>query len=218
MSRRAGLSQQSVSALIRLCDVLAAEGRTDEGRQALADWENRLPADQRSPELMLAVRQSILYVLGDFAALQQMDARQAAESNPQIRFHVLVTAGRPEEVVKDAQLKKYLEYPWNALAVSVLFHLSGNRAEADAWREKACAGLERLDADGKRAAAMLRGSQAPSLQELQDIVLRAEEKALFAAALAIRFPQQKSAFAALAGRLNVSRSAPYYLVQKAIDH
>jgi hypothetical protein len=203
-------------ALLNLCDVLAAEDKAEEARQALTGWENRIPLDQRSPELALYVRQVVLYMLGDLAALQQMDPAQAAESNAEIQLHALLAAGRPKDAVQRAALAKLPESPWDALAVSVSFDLSRNRPEADTWRQKACSGLEGLDISAKRAADLLRRPKAPPPSGLEEVVVAAKEKSLIAAALALRFPDQRAEFAGLARLLSVTHMPPYHLVRKAL--
>ena len=105
----------------------------------------------------------VWYMLGDLAAVEQLDPAQAAESNARVQLHALLAAGRPKDAVQQAAAGRLLDDPWNALAVSLSFDLAGDRPEADKWREKACAGLERLDMGDKRAADLLRGQGAAAL-------------------------------------------------------
>ncbi len=207
---------EAALALVNLCDVLAAKDSADEARRALTDWENRVPVDQHSQELVLGMRQMVWYMLGDLAAVEQLDPAQAAESNARVQLHALLAAGRPKDAVQQAAAGRLLDDPWNALAVSLSFDLAGDRPEADKWREKACAGLERLDMGAKRAADLLRGQKAPLPSDLEQIVVGAREKSLLAAALATRFPSQRTELAGLARRLSVSHLPPYHLVRKAL--
>jgi hypothetical protein len=203
-------------ALLNLCDVLAVEDKAGEARQALTDWENRIPLNQRSSEGALDVRQMVLYTLGDLAALQQMDPTLAAESNAEIQLHALLAAGRPKDALQRTGLAKLLDNPWDALAVSVSFDLTGDRPEADKWREKACAGLEHPDISAQRAADLLRRRTPPRPSELEEIVVAASKKSLLAAALAMRFPDQRAELVRLARLLSVSHVPPYQLVQKSL--
>jgi hypothetical protein len=136
---------------------------------------------------------------------------------PQYRIQALVAAGRPKDAAQDPALQEALNEPWTALALSVAYSLSGDAKQAAAWREKACAALERQDTDSKRAAALLCGVKAPSRKQLDNVELSPNLKALLLAALAIRFPEQKAELAAWARRMNVGRLPPYHLVRKAAE-
>ena len=165
---------EAALALVNLCDVLAAKDSADEARRPLTDWENRVPADQRSQELVLGMRQMVWYMLGDLAAVEQLDPAQAAESNARVQLHALLAAGRPKDAVQQAAAGRLLDDPWNALAVSLLFDLAGDRPEADKWREKACAGLERLDMGASvRPTCSAAKGRRPLPSDLEQIVVGA---------------------------------------------
>ena len=185
------VTAETVKTLVRLCEVLVVEGKDAEARQALANWEIGLPLEQRSAEGVGEVRQMILYVLGDLDAIREIARTQAGGGESDTQLHALLAAGRPKDVVQQAALGKRLENPWGALATSLSFELSGDRPEADKWRQKACAGLERLDANSKHAADLLRRPKAPQLSELDGVVLAANQKSLIAAVLAVRFPERR---------------------------
>jgi hypothetical protein len=97
----------------------------------------------------------------------------------------------------------------------VAFDLAGSAADARRWRDQTCAVFDRQDADLRRAAAALRGDKAPTMLQLKAIAVPPNFKALLVAALARRFPEQKTELLPLARKLNVSRLPPYQLVQKA---
>ncbi len=208
--------EDHVSQLIELCEVLAAEGKRDEAQKVLTDWEKQIPPMPQSTEIVSACRQYVWYIIGAEVM------RDTANSPPSIaashfRLHTLLAQGRPQEAVKDPASQQSLEDPWNALAVGVAFGIASNQAGAAAWREKACAAMEKLDADSRHAAAFLRAEKPPTKSQFNNLVLEPSLKALLAAALAQHFPKQKAEFLAIARRLNVRRMPPYQLVRKATE-
>ncbi len=191
-----GPADGDLGPIIELYDALAVQGKTDVNREAMAQWMNRLPKNTNNSEMVVTCRQIVAYVLGDSATLHQAGPQgRALEPAPYFRFQAIVGALNPQEAVEDAELQELLKEPWNALALSISYSLAANRAEAAKWREKACAGLESRDTDSKRAAGLLRGAKPPTQKQLDDVVLSPNLKALFVAALAIRFPEQKATLA-----------------------
>jgi tetratricopeptide (TPR) repeat protein len=202
-----------VRGLLALCEVLAVQGKAEEARGILAEWEARLPAAARSGEAVQTCRQAVSYMLGDFEALAALSS--AGQLPPELRLHVLTATGQPAVAAQDAALAESLKDPFNALAMCLAFGVSGNQAESQVWNDRACAELDQRDGDCRRVAAILRDSRSPSPRQLDEIVLSPPQKALVLAAAAFRFPAQKAEFAALARRLNVSRMPPYHLVHQA---
>ena len=191
-----GPADGDLGPIIELYNALAVQGKTDVNREAMAQWMNRLPKNTNNSEMVVTCRQIVAYVLGDSATLHQAGPQgRALEPAPYFRFQAIVGALNPQEAVEDAELQELLKEPWNALALSISYSLAANRAEAAKWREKACAGLESRDTDSKRAAGLLRGAKPPTQKQLDDVVLSPNLKALFVAALAIRFPEQKATLA-----------------------
>jgi tetratricopeptide (TPR) repeat protein len=207
---------EGVAALMRLCEVLAVQRKSEEARAAYADWEARIPAAARSGDNLQALRQWLQFTLGELRALEEALATAPDRVQPDLRLHVLLALGRPADVVRDSELAKRLEEPSNALAASVAFACSGDEDEARIWRERACAGFDRKDADRQRAAALLRSPVPPTREQIDEIVLDVGYKALLLAALARQHPERGAELAAEAERLNVSRFPFYYLVKQAV--
>ncbi len=202
--------------VVYLAELLAVQGKVAEARQVLSDWESRLPPAERTEGAARPGRQALAYMIGDFAGLLA-EAPGGSVDAPEFRLHGFLAAGRPQDAVKDAALQKQLEKQAGALAVSLAYSLAGNQAEAAAWRDRACAAMDRGDGDDRRAAAMLRGPQPPSAKQLDEFRDQPNMKALLVAALAARFPQRQNELAATARRLNVGRLPPYHLVRKAVE-
>jgi hypothetical protein len=66
-----------------------------------------------------------------------------------------------------------------------------------------------------RTAALLEGRAAPTPSALDDIIFPAPLKAALIANLAMTHPDRRDKLNAAARQLNVERSFPYHLVQRA---
>jgi hypothetical protein len=134
-----------------------------------------------------------------------------------LRLQTMLATGRVKDAADDEALKEALTDPWNALAVSIAWSVASDSGKACSWREKAAAALDRLDADSKRAARLLRVANPPGKAQLDDVALNPFHKSLLVVALIDRFPQDKASLAPIARNLNVGRYPPYHLVHRAID-
>ena len=101
------------------------------------------------------------------------------------------------------------------LAVSLAVHVEGKPAEADAWREKASRWTARTPTPSAPPPAPRPVAAVAAADRRRDVV--ANNKALLVAALAVRFPQQKTELAELARCLNVGRRPPHRLVEQALE-
>lgn len=204
---------EAAGVVMHLIDVLAVQGRADEARQEATAWENRLPPADRSQDGVRFLHDMTRYMLGEFDPLPPAGAQIVPMEMAFLRLHMLAAAGKPGEIVADPTLATALQGT-NALAVSLAFRLAGDEAAANDWNERACAELEKGDADSKRAAVLLRGADPPDGKALDEVMLDVTQKVLLVAALAARFPQAREPLTDLARRLNVSRAPPYHLVQR----
>jgi hypothetical protein len=156
--------------------------------------------------------------LGEFTALEESMAKSPAVlGGSDYQLYAFLVMGRPAEVVETPALRSRLDAPQNALAVSLAFSLLDDEAQAETWREHACAMFDREGVNGRRAAALLRGSDPPTLERVDEITLSNQVRLLLLAALTRQFPQQKAELVPLLRRLNVSRFPPYHLVKKVVD-
>jgi tetratricopeptide (TPR) repeat protein len=204
--------------LMNLCDVYFSQGKTAQARETFDRWTNQWIAKGRiSAENLASSRSIFLLVAGDFAALE--DEQAAAKLPEIIRLYYRAASGRPEEAVRDHALESLWKDPWNALTVSLGFTLAGKEKEASQWREKACKLMAEQDSGMKKTAALLRGDRPPAVEKIDDLEIDISQKSLLLAALAVRYPEQRAAFAEMARRLNVSRrfSPSYHLVRKVIE-
>ncbi len=203
--------------LMRLCDVLAAEGKIEDARQALADWGNRAVVQYPQDQNLRFMRLLVHYALRDFDKLAEEAASLPPTATPYIRLEVALATGRVEEIPPDGGLEGVPQEAWTMLELALAYQLAGDGMRCAEWTEKACTRLETEDPDARRAAALLRSTNAPTQGALDDVSTDARNKALLAAALAVKFPAQRDELAALARTLNVTRLPPYHLVARAVD-
>jgi tetratricopeptide (TPR) repeat protein len=197
-----------------LLDALAAAGKAGDIDEAVTAWENGIPEQFRSlvvPRLKVLA----LYLKGN---AQECEALCQGQPDMQgARAHALFAMSQAKKAAEDPDLKSTWDDPWNALALSLALQLDGAAEEATAWRGKALEAMRREHGDLKRAAQALSADKPPTVASLSNISVRPHEKPLLLAALAGTFPAQASEYRALAAKLNVRRTPPYLLVQRALE-
>jgi tetratricopeptide (TPR) repeat protein len=218
---RARLKREPVDflATVQLCDVLVAADKRAEAEQAVQSFERaataRHGAAARAANNML--RRRLLYELGDFAALEKHAASDRSPAGRAMLFHALIEQGKIADAVKIDPVKETdeEELPFHFLTVELAWTLAGNAEEANRWQDRAVAALEAGDDDFARAATLLRGNAAPAGSELDSVIVPSNSKAILLAMLAQKFPAKRGELAAMARKMNVDRSFPYHLIQRA---
>jgi tetratricopeptide (TPR) repeat protein len=206
-----------MTGLFGLIDALASQQKYDQTRQVIRDWMTAMGGLNSSPAALSAFDPLVDYACGDIDAMRRKKDQTVPKGQSDFQFQCLLAIGEPDAAVKLEGNDK-LNTEWNAmLAASLSYSLTGKPEEADAWRTRACGKLKEGDRGEKRAAALLQADHAPSKGELNEMTLRISDAALVTAALAQRFPDQKRALNARAGRLNISRLHPYLLVKQAVE-
>ncbi len=196
-----------------LADTLAAQQKYADARQTIHQWWSKTTRSAPVATIDLLLD----YVCADLDAFRQKREQPIIKSFTSYQFQFLLAIDEPDAAVKLDGADQLLEEPLNALALSVSYSLTGNPTEAATWLSKACDELQKSDHDRQRAAALLQRDQAPTNEELDDIVMSLAETPLFLAALAMRFPDRKAELSERARRVNVSRLPPSLLVKKVID-
>jgi Tfp pilus assembly protein PilF len=217
---RAELAKQPLDAstLIKLCDVLAAEGQAEQARQALREFEQRTAA-LNYPNIAAAIkglRMAILYTIGDFAALSADLADTAIPTPPVYQAQTLLCTGQPDAAAKADALAKQWDDPWNAMLLSVAFARNKQADEAKHWSSKAIEAFRRKGPDEAAAADCFEAATLPSMTVLSHLQLMPEQKAILLAAMIQRFPESGPALKPLVAKLNVSRLPPYQLIQQVV--
>jgi len=203
--------------LFCLADVQAAQGKQDQVRQTLREWLARMAGRDVSPENMSMFDPLISYLCADVDSIRKQLEQPTPGARPEFLFQGLLAVAEPDAALK-LEGRNDSDDGWEThLAVSLSYALAGNPAEADAWRARACTALLAGDHDEKRAAALLSRAEAPTDEELDEIVLRINDTSLLVAALARQFPDRRQELSQRAQRLNISRLHPYLLVKRAVE-
>jgi tetratricopeptide (TPR) repeat protein len=203
-----------------LAEVLAVQRKTKEFEDLCAQYERKISgavSPERARGAVAGLRSHFFYILGDFPAMEIAMAQQDSESSAAGRFQIAVEQLQPKQAEVLLKGSEWASADHRAqLALSLAAQHAGDAQQAAAWRKSAADLLAKGDEDERRTAALLTASQC-SLDQLTDLNVDAAEKALVAAVLAQRFPNQSEAFLGLSRRLNVSRAFPYHLLRKITE-
>ena len=214
--KREPFSFQNVT---RLCDILVAAGKNQAAKDALTAFERAASAryGTDAQELNQQLRRHLMYVTGDFAELEKDAGRDRAPGSRMAKFHALLEQGKVAEAVASKVADSGEaddERGFLSLCVALAWAEQRNSAEATAWRERAASAMAAGDSDSALAAQLLRRTAAPTLAELDAVLLQSAFKALLLANLAHMHPAHYQDFATIARRLNVPRAFPHHLVQR----
>lgn len=205
-----------VTSAFRLTDVLAAQGKNDEARQAIRQWWSTITRTNLTAESVSPYDLMTYYVTGDTEGFLKNKDKYEPNVLPQYQAQLLLACGQPEATIKLNEAGALLKEWPELLAVSLCFNLEGKQTEADEWLSRACDDLKKNDHDARRAAALLQGDTSPTMDDLDEITLNVSETPLLLAVLARKFPEKRSELNQRAERLNISRHPPYLLIKKAI--
>jgi hypothetical protein len=196
--------------------VLVAQGRRTEAEKAIADLVRATPS--RFPtsveEVRTAVQSHYLYSIGDFHGLEKAARVNRSPAGKTAQFYALIEQNRLEEATGVYSVDDVKD-PLVLLAVSLAWQMAGKTNEAQQWQAPLLKTLHSGGADSLRTAALLEGRAAPTPSVLDDIIFPAPLKAALIANLAMTHPDRRDKLNAAARQLNVERSFPYHLVQRA---
>jgi tetratricopeptide (TPR) repeat protein len=186
------------------CDAFAkAHGASDpEGTAGIRSW----------------LRCHSLYVLGDFAGMEQEAARARLGSGKTHRMEALIELGRVDEAARlgpDADEPD--QDPFLPLTRSISCHLSGDAARAAAERTLALELMKGGAPEIARVPGFLAGPKAPPLADVLDLSIGPQDKATLLVVIAQTFPGAPAEFRAQARTLNASLNFPRHLLGRAID-
>jgi tetratricopeptide (TPR) repeat protein len=205
---------------IRLADIYAAEGKNRE----LSDLIKNLGAKIRARfpdsalELLAPLNARADYSMGSFEPIVSTAARMGSAFPHSMHFEALVELGKLDDAVKLYPLDgEQAGDAFHYLAASLAFQRAGRPEPARAWQERALKLFNEGSAEHRLAGRMLGASKPPSKEALEDLALLPSSKALFCAALGLKFPGQKTAFFARARVLNVTRNYPFHLVNRITE-
>lgn len=204
-------------AAFSLCDVLVAEGQKAEAEQTILNVVRavRYRAAEAAETIRRAGMGRYYYAVGDFEALEKLGRAGQDDNDKSALIDALIEQGRMDEAMRVYSMDKVVN-PGMMLSVELGWRLAGKNQEADKWRTAAADGLRSSSAHGLRAADLLDGKTAPTQAALDDVQLPAQYKAILLAELAVTHPDQREMLGSLARRLNVDRSFPYHLINRAV--
>jgi tetratricopeptide (TPR) repeat protein len=195
---------ESHRALLMLMMTLCAQGKSSQAISAADDWIGQLSAHLPANEVerfrgeMLGLSE---YMSRDLPALGERVSAGAV--SPQLRLQYWLASKQPEKVLKDAEVEPLAEEGWGAVAMSLSFELAVQPDLASEWRQKAAARLAQGDFEEVTAGAILMADKPPRTKPFMELGLDPAQKALLAALVAVRFPDQKAEFVEIARKLNV---------------
>ena len=202
----------------QLCEVLAAQDKSGDIERVIVNFERaasgRDPASAR--EVSKVLRRAALYSQGQFSALEKSVIGDHSAGASNALFYAWVEQGRMAEAARIHPLSETAESePFHFLTMSIGWRLAGQTNVAAQWQERALLMLEKGNPDEIRAAVLLRRAADPEQADLDDIILAPSTKAILLAALAQQHPAARERLCSAARKVNVSRSYPYHLIQRA---
>jgi tetratricopeptide (TPR) repeat protein len=203
-------------ALRGLLEATAASGPPEAVDHELNAWLNRIPMEVRNA-VAAPLRAVTMYQTGKIKECEELCRQTPAIRNSNWRLHCLLALKRTKEAAGDAALRKLLDEPFDALALSLACSLEGQESESAGWRERAAGGLEKMGPDERRLSKVLRSISPPTPDEIPRLAFGSARQALICAWLAERFPEKQARFLALAAKYNLRRMPPYQLVRVAIE-
>jgi tetratricopeptide (TPR) repeat protein len=216
IARNAG----DLSAAMQLIDLLAAQDRRDDANTALAAFRSAAGPRYGSQlgSITMSLRCRMLYELGEFQELEKLTATSPGNALG-FRLQALLELGRIADALKlSPRVGDELERPLFSLAVSLAYLQAGDASQSQHWAAQARNELARGSDDEARAAGLLgRAPAAVSVDDLKAVALQPQLKAALAAWLSATQPSNRVELAAFARRLNVERTFPYHLIQRATE-
>ena len=204
--------KSGLRAIVVLCDAVAAKGNADVRRE-FQQWGNMFMGGGAQIEpFRRSVGGYVDYMLEDFDRLTEGDQSMTL----MVSLHAMLMKGRVAESIEQSQFADVVEEPENSLAVSLAFHLAGDKTQADVWRQKTIEAMRNQRSIVRSAIPLLEAETLPTLEQIDECDWSPSGKALVLASLYQRFPEAKE-LAQYARRLNVSRLPPYHLIQAATE-
>jgi tetratricopeptide (TPR) repeat protein len=202
---------------VQLGQVLIAQDRNDEVEKLIATYQKNDLAKNKLPDepALNLLKARLFYSAGKFSELEQLTLKRKSTAAMTARFNALVELGRLPEAVELLKVNDPEHAsPFESLALSLAWKNSGNEDQAAAFRKRAIDVLAAGRPDYLTAAEFLKRDQPGSMEELMDVSLPPEQKALFLVAMAQRFPETGPELIKTARNLNVTRDFPFHLINR----
>jgi tetratricopeptide (TPR) repeat protein len=202
--------------LFHLVDALVITGKANEVDAEVSAWLSRLPVQVRS-RASAQMKAFALYQAGNIKECRSFCSKNETLKSSQVYAQALLADGIPQVAANDQELAAVWKDPWNELALSLAFSLSGKAIEAEECRSRAVKGFREGEVNVRPVADLLTAKDAPAMESLSHAHAPPYQKVLLAAALAEKFPAKKQEYLALAKALNLRPLPPYYLVRRAVE-
>jgi tetratricopeptide (TPR) repeat protein len=203
---------------IQLLEILASQSRPSEAESLIASVvANARKREPRNVEsLQTFLRRHFLYASGRFAELEKLCSMDPSPTGRTHLVHALLEQGKITEAEKlqpsDATRG---QDPFELLSFSLASRLAGDISRSNESFDLALKELRAGLADFEAAADLLASEHAPTEAQIIDLPLPAQSKALVAALLRFRYPDQRARFSQLVRTLNLERVYPYHLIQRS---
>lgn len=199
---------------------LIANGSPNIAREEFEKWAQQTRVRTAlSNQYLNRMRERLMYRLRDlpqFENAMKQSGRDGAGDDP-FRSEYLMVVGR----LKEAELQDPNDLMGRAdmfgLKMALAFHLQGDLERSKAWAEKVADTWSTQAGYERKGAEFLRSAEAPPYDEFAATRISFIEKALLAALIARRFPNESKPFADHARKLMLSRNVGSLLIAKALD-
>ena len=158
----------------------------------------------------------LLYAAADYHNLLLLAGPNGGEPFPYQQFVALLESDRLEEAARMATPETLgSQDPFVHLAASLAWLAAGDDAGAAPWEAKAIELLENQTLEHRQVAAWLKSPDAVTLNEIRELTIQPQPKAILLCAMALKRTSEADAkeFLTEAGKLNVRPQFPFHLVR-----
>jgi len=208
-----------VGAAFQVCTLLLHQNKREQATEVLKEAEKRLikemPKD--APYIMGLLNQAFQMQSQDYATLEKELTKDKSDEAKEKMLRIKLQQGKVEEAMKMPSAAKLFEAdPENGLVYALAWKNVGNDAECKAWCDKTAEGLRAGDADDRRAAQLLTAGKAPTIAQLDEVVMQLEWKATLVALFGIQY-KDRPELTELARKLNYFPGYPHVILIRALD-
>lgn len=200
-----------------LCDILAAQEKRAEANAAAAELLRAY--NGAAPDSVAQVRSEVqthnLYATGDFEEMERIARRDRSALGRFALFQALVEQNRFDDAAKIMPLKEIKDSEM-LIAVSLALRVANKTAEAEEWKAAFIQSLRGKGKDSEHLADCLKGQAEIKLTDLDEVPLNLPYRAALLTEVALTHPQLHDPLIKNARQINVERTFPYHLVQRAI--
>ena len=204
----------------RLLEVLGASGKIEEAERTHREYVAKIQSASAMDPMQAALWSELTLrrVKGDIPGLVER-ARQLKDPLVSKSFNLLVLlqAGKPAEAESHFSSSLSYQAASDAMLLSIAWSRKGSAEKARHWRQQGIKQLKLGSHDEKKMAALLEKPDPRSLDEVDDLVIWPEEKAVLLVALADASKADRKELLERAEKLNIPAGLRYRFLQGVID-